>query len=88
METGCRGWRAGPLLALTPPLHPQGRAGADGARGMPGEPGVKVTGLGPSLMPTQNSRTHLFPGDTAPPHSGLDGKGAGTSPGLPLSSLG
>lgn len=55
METGCRGWRAGPLLALTPPLHPQGRAGADGARGMPGEPGVKVTGLGPSLMPTWNS---------------------------------
>lgn len=31
------------LLALTLALHPQGRAGADGARGMPGEPGVKVT---------------------------------------------
>lgn len=31
-----------PLLALTLALHLQGRAGADGARGMPGEPGVKV----------------------------------------------
>lgn len=39
------------LLALTLPLHLQGRAGADGARGMPGEPGVKVKGLGPSMMP-------------------------------------
>lgn len=33
-----------PLLVLTFPLSLQGRAGADGARGMPGEPGVKVTG--------------------------------------------
>lgn len=30
------------LLVLIHALHPQGRAGADGARGMPGEPGVKV----------------------------------------------
>lgn len=33
------------LPALTHALLPQGRAGADGARGMPGEPGVKVACL-------------------------------------------
>lgn len=71
-----------PLFALTLPLHRQGRAGADGARGMPGEPGVKVTGMGPSLLPVTSSpisklicflgmaKFPRFPHEVAPPHLG------------------
>lgn len=62
MERGGEGTTA--LLALTHALHPQGRAGADGARGMPGEPGVKVTCLPPgtpvSALPTRGARQSLL----------------------------
>lgn len=64
---------------------------------MPGEPGVKVPGMGPFLMPVTSAPSKLicFFGVTkvshevAPLHAGHSrggwgGKGAGTSLGLPL----